>query len=155
MKEEDFVYDIFFSYNKRDEEKVKRLDEEFRNAGLRPFFAPVDLSERVGRDGWEEAILRAIPKSYHLGVYCSKDAIISKWVEREISEFRRNFTQWSTDDHRILAIIDPDLPQADLEDVLSANEVLKGVLRPRSSQHAMQIVTETRIRQLSTALEAA
>jgi hypothetical protein len=155
MKEDGFLYDIFFSYNLNDEDKVRRICQEFRDAGLRPFFAPVDLSELVGRNGWEEAILKAIPKSYHLGVYCSKDAVISKWVKREITEFRKNFKQRSQKDHRILAITDPDLPQADLKNVLSANEVLKGVLRPRNSQHAMQIVANMRIRQLSAALETA
>src|SRR5262249_40222408 len=106
MKEEVFLYDIFFSYNLKDEEKVRKIYEKFRDAGLRPFFAPVDLSELVGKDGWEKAILKAIPKSYHLGVYCSKDAIISKWVKREITQFRKNFPQRSQKDHRILAITD-------------------------------------------------
>lgn len=155
MEDDDFLYDIFFSYNKNDEDKVRKIYEEFRSAGLRPFFAPVDLRELVGRDGWEEAILEAIPKSYHLGVYCSKDAILSKWVEREITEFRRNFTQWAQEDHRILAIPDPDLPTAELDKVLSAHRLLSGVLRPRNSQDAMHIVTVTRIRHLSTDLQAA
>jgi TIR domain len=155
MAEANFLYDIFFSYNTNDEEKVRKLYEQFKNAGLRPFFAPVSLSELVGKDGWEEAILAAIPRSCHLAVYCSKDAAISEWVEREVRAFRNSFPDSQQDDHRILAIADPDLSQNDLSRVLSASDVLKGVLRPRDVSHALQIMTESRIAQLSNALGTA
>jgi hypothetical protein len=155
MAEGNFLYDIFFSYNTNDEDKVRKLYERFKDAGLRPFFAPVDLSELVGRDGWEKAILEAIPRSCHLAVYCSKDAAISQWVEREVRVFRDSFPDSQQDAHRILAIADPNMTQADLGKVLSASEVLKGVLRPRDESHALQIMTESRIAQLSKALGSA
>lgn len=152
MTEGNFLYDIFFSFNSKDEDKVRKLYEEFRAAGLRPFFAPVSLSERVGKDKWEEAILEAIPRSCHLAVYCSKDAAISDWIKREVRAFRNSFPDSQQDDHRILAIADPDLTQTELIKVLSTSDVLKNVLRPRDVSHALQIMTESRITQLSNAL---
>jgi hypothetical protein len=151
----DFPYDIFFSYNTNDEDKVRKLYEQFRNAGLRPFFAPVSLSELVGKDGWEEAILQAIPQSRHLAVYCSKESAISKWVEREVALFRNSFPDSQQEDHRILAIADPEISKPDLGKVLESSDVLKGVLRPRDVAHALQIMTEGRIAQLSNALHSA
>ena len=155
MRGGDFIiYDIFLSYNSHDEEKVRKLCEKFKDAGLRPFFAPVNLSNLVGKDRWKEAILEAIPLSWDLAVYCTKDSALSSWVKREVSVFRSSFPDSQQDNHRIFAIADPDMTQADLDSVLSNNDVLKDVLRPRDESHALRIMTESRIAQLSKALDS-
>lgn len=155
MAENDFAFDIFLSYNSNDVDRVKTIYELFKDAGLRPFFAPVSLSELVGKDGWEQAILNALPRSYHLAVYCSKDAAISEWVEREITVFRSNFFDSEENDHRIFAIADPDMTDIDLNKILSSSDVLRNILRPRDVSHALLIMTERRIAQLSEDLGSA
>jgi|HubBroStandDraft_5_1064220.scaffolds.fasta_scaffold62645_2 hypothetical protein len=155
MTQNEFVYDIFLSYNSNDVDRVKTIYELFKDAGLRPFFAPVSLSELVGKERWEQAIFDALPKSYHLAVYCSQGAAISEWVEREITVFRSSFLESQPDDHRIFAIADPDLGPDDLTKVLSSSDVLRNVLRPRDVSHALLIMTERRIAQLSEDLGSA
>ena len=147
MDQNGFEYDIFLSYHSNDEDKVKKIYELFRDAGLRPFFAPVSLSELVGKDGWEQAILNALPRSHHLAVYCSK--AISPWVEREITVFRSSFLESQQEDHRIFAIADPGIDSDNLNEALSSSDVLKNVLRPRDVSHALLIMTDRRIAQLS------
>jgi TIR domain len=155
MPENDFLYDIFLSYNNHDEEKVRKLYEKFKDAGLRPFFAPVNLSNLVGKDGWKEAILAAIPQSWDLAVYCTKDSALSSWVKEEVIVFRSSFPDSQRDDHRIFAIADPGMTQADLDNVLSNSDVLKDVLRPRDESHALRIMTESKIAQMTKALVSA
>jgi hypothetical protein len=153
MADNNFLYDIFLSFNENDQGQVREIHEQFKAAGLRPFYAPVDLSGRIGTDRWEKAILEAISTSHHLGVYCSKDAALSKWVQREVNAFRNNSAHREDADQLILAI--PSLSADDLQKVLSSIPGLSSVLRPRDWAHALELVAEKRIRQLSTALAAA
>ncbi len=154
MSDDDFLYDIFFSYNINDEAKVRQIYDAFGENGLRPFFAPTNLQKLVGTSHWEEAILAAIPKSHHLGVYCSKDAAISKWVLKEVAKFRTSAEHREGADQRILVIRDPALSEHDLEGILSTIG-LDNVLRPSDWLHAMRIVTDKRMGHLSTALASA
>ncbi len=150
MADDNFLYDIFLSYDKHDHDKVKAIREQFNAAGLRAFFAPIDLSESVGTVNWENNLLEAVRRSHHLGVYCSKDSALSEWVDREVKTFQS--THEEQVDQLILAIPDPDLSTAELEKVLRPIPVLSSVLRPRDWSHALEIVAKKRIVQLSAAL---
>lgn len=151
----EFLYDIFFCHNEADVDNVRKICDQFRHFGLRPFFAPDDLSDYVGREGWEDRIAEAIGNSQNLGVYCSTDASLSDWVKREIAIFDGCRQTGARDDRKILAIPDPDLSPDRLQRVVAANSVLGSVLRPRDSLHALEIVAERRIRQLSAELHDA
>lgn len=151
----EFRYDVFFSHNEADVDKVRKICDQFRHFGLRPFFAPDDLSDYVGQEGWEDRIAEAIGNSQNLGVYCSTDSALSEWVKREIAIFDGCRQTGSRDDRKILAIPDPDLRPDQLHRVVAANSVLGSVLRPRDSLHALEIVAERKIRQLSAALHDA
>lgn len=153
MLDDYFVYDIFLSYSKYDQNKVREIREQFIASGLRAFYAPIDLSESVGTVNWENNILEAVRRSHHLGVYCSKDSALSEWVDREVQAFQSTHQEQA--DKLILAIPDPDLSQADLERVLKPIPVLGSVLRPRDWSHALEIVAKRRIAQLSSALTVA
>jgi hypothetical protein len=153
MTDDYFLYDIFLSYSQHDQNKVKEIREQFTAAGLRAFYAPIDLSESVGTVNWENNIFEAVRRSHHLGVYCSKDSALSEWVDREVKAFQSTHQEQA--DKLILAIPDPDLSKADLERVLKPIPVLSSVLRPRDSSHALEIVAKRRIVQLSAALTVA
>lgn len=151
----EFLYDIFFSYNDADVDKVRKICDQFRHFGLRPFFAPDELSDYVGREGWEERIAEAIGYSQNLGVYCSTDSALSEWVRREIAIFDGSRQTGASDERKIFAIPDPDLSLDRLQRVVAANDVLGNVLRPRDALHALEIVSDRRIRQLTAALRDA
>jgi hypothetical protein len=153
MMDDDFHYDIFLSYSDNDHDKVKEIYEQFNAAGLRVFYARIDLSERVGTAEWEKYILETVDKSRHLGVYSSKDAALSKWVIREVEAFQSAHQEDA--DQLILAIPDPELSPAELEKVLASMPGLSSVLRPRDWSHALEIVARKRIGQLSAALTTA
>jgi hypothetical protein len=153
MLDDYFLYDIFLSYSQHDQNKVKEVREQFFAAGLRAFYAPIDLNESVGTVNWQNNILEAVRRSHHLGVYCSKDSALSEWVEREVKAFQSTHQEQA--DKLILAIPDPDLSEAELERVLKPIPVLNSVLRPRDWSHALEIVAKRRIAQLSDALTVA
>ncbi len=153
MADDEFHYDIFLSFNKNDQNKVKEIHERFNAAGLRVFFSPVDLRESVGTVNWKNNLLEAVRRSHHLGVYCSKDSALSEWVDREVKEFQSAHPEQA--DQRILAIPDPELNTADLERVLKPIPVLSDVLRPKDWSEALEIVAKKRIGQLSAALTTA
>jgi TIR domain len=155
MRGDEIVYDVFLSYSEADEDKARKVYDNFREAGLRTFFAPVDLSSRVGKDKWEEAILEEIPRSWDLAVYCTKDSLLSQWVKDEVSAFRSRFPDSQQDNHRIFAIADPEMTRAEFDKLLSSSDVLKDVLRPRSESQALRLMTASRIGQLSATLSTA
>lgn len=152
MVEDDFLYDIFLSHNNQDEEPVRLICEQFRDSGLRPFFAPIDLREHVGTEGWEEEITKAVRRSQHLGVYCSQDAVLSDWVRKEVSIFVSSRKDQSGAKRLFLPLADPDMSPDELQRILAAIQEIGDVLRPRDTIHALKTVAKERIAQLDKKL---
>ena len=150
-----FHYDIFFSYNEKDLFRVREVITMYNAAGIRTFFAPQDLLQHVGRPDWEARIFEALERSHHLGVYCSKDALLSGWVQREVEHFERHIKLRKINDSLILVIPDPDLTSADLDKIIKINPILNGRLRPRDHIQAFQLIVARRMGMLSDSLQFA
>lgn len=148
MSEGSFLYDIFLSHNNQDEDRVRLICNQFHDSGLKPFFAPIDLREHVGTAGWEEEITRAVVRSQHLGVYCSRDAVLSEWVRKEVSIFVNSRNSSPGTKRLLLPLVDPDLSSDELQQVLAAIKEIGDVLRPRDSIHALETVVKERITHL-------
>lgn len=85
-------YSCFISYSSKDEAFAKRLHADLQNKGVRCWFAPHDLP--IGAKTWD-AIDAAIRVRDKVLLILSKNAIVSGWVEDEVTkafdeERRRN-----------------------------------------------------------------
>ena len=149
-----FLYDIFFSYNEKDLQRVSEVIAMYNAAGIRTFFAYQNLLQHVGRPDWEDRIFEALESSHHLGVYCSKDALLSSWVQREVEHFERHVNSRKVRDSLILVIPDPDLTSADLDKIIKVNPILDGRLRPRDHIQAFQLIVARRMGMLCDSLES-
>ena len=77
---------------------VLGVAKQLKAAGLRTFFAPDDLRPDIGRADWEKSIFDALRDSVHLAVYCSKEALTSRFVRDEITQFRNYVDEMSASD---------------------------------------------------------
>lgn len=139
-----FEYDVFFSYDTKDERRVRAIREEFTHAGLRSFFAADDLKAEVGSTTWVDTILLALPQSCHLVIFVSTNALTSKWVRREVKAFKADaeLRAPGSAERRILLLTEDGADPADLAKRLENDEDLKDLLRPGSIQEALHLVTQ-------------
>jgi uncharacterized protein YjbI with pentapeptide repeats len=76
-------YTCFISYSSEDREFAEKLHADLQAAGVRCWFAPVDL--KIG-DNWLDRIDEAIRVHDRLLLVLSKDFIVSKWIASEVVE---------------------------------------------------------------------
>src|SRR4051794_19665115 len=112
----EFVFDVFFSYDTKDEPRVRAIRDEFKRAGLRTYFAADDLKSEVGNRTWANTMLEALPKSCHLVVYVSTNALTSEWVRREVTGFTADVEAMppGSAERRILLLRGEDMDEAEM-----------------------------------------
>ena len=152
-----FVYDVFFSYDTKDAPRVQVIQEEFKRAGLRTFFAADDLKSAVGSKTWTNTMLEALSKSCHLVVYVTTNALTSEWVRREVTRFNAGIETMppGSTERRILLLRGEDLDEAEMTKRLRGDELLKELLRPATIQEALLLLTQMQFTTLRTDLEHA
>jgi hypothetical protein len=78
-------YDLFFSFSSKNKNEAEQIVIELRKAGITVFFS-TDLEEQAGQD-FGSLIRNALTNSTHFMLYCTPQAIISKWVKYECETF--------------------------------------------------------------------
>ena len=79
---------IFLSYAREDEEKVKKLHQKLSNVGFKPW---MDKQDILPGERWESSIRRAIQHSDFFLLCLSKNSVDKRgWVQKEIREALEN-----------------------------------------------------------------
>lgn len=152
---QEFRFDVFLSFDSNNEQRVRAIRDQFREAGLRTFFAPDDLNRDLGRDDWKRSLFDALRESAHLAVYCSTAALTSEWVRDEITLFKEDARASATvAERRIIVLPDENLREAELKKRIDSDELLKELIRPKTVEQAVLWLTANRIMALHRALGA-
>ncbi len=88
--DETWEYDLFFSFSSKDIDSARVFCHRLRGQGLRVFFSADDLRERGGHN-FGDVIDRALRQSRHFLLFCSPNAMESRWVKIEHETFFDNF----------------------------------------------------------------
>jgi formylglycine-generating enzyme required for sulfatase activity len=89
-------FDIFFSFSSKNQSAAQQEVQKLRNAGLKVFFSGEDLSQHIGEE-FLDKIQHALNYTKHFVLYCTPQAMQSRWVKLEYSTF---FTQFHMNDEK-------------------------------------------------------
>jgi hypothetical protein len=148
-KTEDFFYQAFISYSRKDrdfamaiqhflEREYKKLKKEFKKTSVfriardeEDFTAGVDLGEHIKLK---------LSQSKHLIIVCSRNSQESSWVNKEVQEFIDQIKARDLKDSKIIpVIIDGDNP---IEETVFPKALAQNGYNPISADFRLQIFSE-------------
>jgi len=129
----EFEYDVFISFSHEDKEEVLPIYEKMTKFGLRAFFY-----EGIVKPGdtIPDKISKALSKSQHFILYCSKNTKKSAWIKIEWQTFLNSYNTRDPE-HRLMFLFksencgDKDIPVIlqSMEQLDSDDKLIQGLIK--------------------------
>ncbi len=99
----DSEFDLFFSFSSKNKIEAEKIVAFLRGNGLRVFFSDDELKKSVGQ-GFLDKIEEALKNTQHFVLFCTPDAMESKWVRKEYGAFYQSKFIHNEETHRLFIL---------------------------------------------------